>query len=63
MAHPCRVWFGGPVEVWSDMQHSQRVYIHLYNIYSTAVYTHTEVDFGRRIGTQKVIVATPVKKS
>ena len=63
MAHPCRVWFGSPVEVWSDMQHSQRVYIHLNSIFSTAVYTRSEVDFGRRIGRQKVIVAIPVKKS
>lgn len=57
--HECKVWFGHPVQVWSDMHTSSIAYIPLCNISSPAVYTHSDVDFGRAIGCHRVIVAIP----
>ena len=61
ISHPCKAWFGWPTEVWSDMHSSQEIYIPLQKISSLAVYTRAEVDFGRRIGKQRVLVVIPMK--
>ena len=58
--HSCRLWFGNPVEVRSDMTTSTVSYIPISHLTSPAVYTHSHVDFGKYIGTQKVLVAVPV---
>ena len=58
--HPCCVWFGSPVEVWSTSS-IQSQFIPISNIKSCSVYVKASVKFGRIVGTQTVIVATPIE--
>lgn len=59
--HPCKVWFGYPAQVWSTYQRPGYSLIPLCAIVSRAVYAKMEVDFGRFIGKQCVIVAVPLE--
>ena len=58
--HPCRVWFGSPVEVWSTSS-IQTQFIPISNIKCCSVYVKASVKFGRIISTQTVMVATPIE--
>lgn len=56
--HPFRVWFGNPTEVWCSTQTSFE-FIPICDIKHRAIYTKASVDFGRWVGTDTVLVASP----
>ena len=60
LEHPCRVWFGYPTEVWTNLESSESCFILLSQFSNRAAYTLTEVNFGSVIGTNLVFVAVPV---
>ena len=55
--HDCKVWFGGPTQVWAKSLSSSK-YIRLSSIKNRVAYCETDIDFGRVIGEQKVLVAS-----
>lgn len=58
--HQCRVWFGLPVEVWSTVTSQDITYIPLTCIKSRVAYSKQDVNFGRVIGTEKVLIVSPL---
>lgn len=58
--HPCKVWVGYPVEVWSTATKPDICYIPITKIESRVVYTKKSVDFGRIHGNQTVFVVVPI---
>ena len=60
--HNCRVWFGGPTQVWAKSTSPDLYYIQLSSIGSRVAYCETCVDFGSRIGKQTVIVASIISE-
>ena len=56
--HPCRVWYGGLTEVWCRTQSASCNYVPLSSIVSRVAYCEAEVDFGRVIGKQTVLVVS-----
>lgn len=59
--HPCKVWFGYPVQVWFPMQVPGYSLIPLSAITTRVVHSKMTVNFGRHIGSQAVIVAVPLE--
>ena len=58
--HQCKVWFGGPTQVWAAALESDVYFVPLYFIKYRVALCFTEVDFGRVIGIEKVIVVSPL---
>ena len=58
--HPCKVWFGYPMEVWCRGTHCGIIFIPVKMIKSRVVYMVSAVNFGRS-GT--VMVITPIVDS
>ena len=58
--HQCKVWFGGPTQVWATSLEIDAFFVPLYSISSHVALCCTEVDFGRVIGKQKVLVVSPL---
>lgn len=56
--HDCKVWFGGPTQVWSRSTTPDSYFIMLQSIKSRVAYCETTVDFGTRIGKQTVYVVS-----
>lgn len=56
--HECKVWFGGPTQVWSKTTSPDTFYIDLSHIKSRVAYCESVVDFGRIIGSQSVFVVS-----
>ena len=57
--HPCRAWYGGQTEVWcSNQTITGSHYVFLSSIISRVAYCEAEVDFGRVIGKQTVLVVS-----
>ena len=56
--HECKVWFGGPTQVWSRATSPDTYYISLSCIKTRVAYCEWEVDFGRRIGHQNVLIVS-----
>ena len=56
--HPCKVWFGGPTQVWTRSVTPDHHYIKLSSIKCRVAYCETKVDFGRRIGQETVFVVS-----
>ena len=61
--HPCHVWFGYPVEVWSTATKPDVHYIPITNIKSRVVHVEHSFDFGRIHGEQTVLVVVPIASS
>lgn len=61
MEHPCRMWYGVPVQVWCTTVHSFQ-FIPINLIKCRVVYVKATVDFGRRIGTDTVYIVTPIER-
>lgn len=62
MAHPCKMWYGDPVQVWSTVPNSIDIqYVPVSSIASRVVFSKTKVDFGRNIGEDNVYVVIPLK--
>ncbi len=60
MEHPARVWFGCPAQVWSAVTHTETNFLPVASIKSRVAYSIRKYDFGRFIGEDKVIIATPL---
>lgn len=60
LEHPYKVWFGYPTEVWTNLESSQSHFILISSFKSRVVYTLTEYNFGRSIGTNGVLISVPV---
>ena len=56
--HACKVWFGGPTQVWTRSISPDSYYIKLSSIKCRAAYCKTNVNFGRVIGQQTVLVVS-----
>jgi len=52
--HQCKVWFGGPTQVWTRTTSLDAFYIPLHCIKTRVAYCETLVDFGRVIGNEIV---------
>ena len=61
LEHPCQVWFGYPTEVWTNLKSTQSRFILISCFSSRVVYTLTEYNFGRLIGTNFVLICVCVK--
>ena len=57
--HQCKVWFGKPTELWGTDTNSE-IFVCVTSLVCRVSYCRTSVDFGRVIGTQNVIVASPI---
>ncbi len=55
--HNCKVWFGGPTQVWARSL-STSEYVRLSSIKKRVAFCETDIDFGRVIGTQRVLVVS-----
>ena len=55
MDHPCRVWYGNPVQVWSAASFPGFTFIPVTNIVSRVVYTKTVRNFGQLISRDSVV--------
>ena len=56
--HNCKVWFGGPTQVWARSVSPDFYYIRLQSIKCQVAYCEATVDFGRVIGKQTVFVVS-----
>lgn len=57
--HPCRVWYRAPAQVWHTTS-IESSFISLQYIQCSSVSVKALVNFGRHVGDQTVIVATPM---
>ena len=58
--HEYKVWFGYPTEVWALSTMSDVFFIPIEHIICRVAYAKMEVDFGRLIGKQEVMVVSPL---
>lgn len=58
--HPCRSWFGFPVQVWSRATAPDAFLVPISDIKSRVVYTESSFYFGSLHGTQNVLVVSPI---
>ena len=56
--HQCKVWFGGPTEVWTRTTSLDAFYIPLHDIKTRVAYCEKLVNFGRVIGKEMVFVVS-----
>lgn len=62
MEHPCKQWFGNPVEVWCTTPNSiDHEFIPVSNIKTPVVYTKTKFNFGHTIGEDFVYIIAPME--
>ena len=59
-SHSCKVWFGNPVQVWSQVTLPDILFIPISFIRSRTAYIATSVSFGRVIGSDRVLVVVPL---
>ena len=60
MQHPAEVWFGSPAQVWAAATSTEVKFLPVTCIKSRVAYSIRRYDFGRLIGEDKVIIATPL---
>lgn len=60
MPHRCVPWYGYPTQVWASVLVEDFEYYFLNQITSRVVYVRTNVNFGRVIGEDCVLIVTPV---
>ena len=58
-SHPCYSWFGEPVQVWSRVIENNQQYIPISMIKSRVVSSELQIDFGRFMGEQTVLIVVP----
>lgn len=58
--HQCKVWYGHPTEVWGGIPDIDIYFLPLHSILNRVTFTKCNVNFGRIIGTDSVIVVTPL---
>lgn len=60
--HQCKVWFGYPTEVWATATLPDLFFVPVHCIKSRVAYSKVEVDFGRIIGKETVMVVSPLSE-
>lgn len=60
MEHPCKLWYGNPVQVWTTVTSPGLFLIPVVSIMSRVVYTKCTRDFGRHIFNDTVYVVVPL---
>lgn len=60
LEHPCRVWYGNPVQVWTTVNSPVTSYISVKSIKSRLIYTKCTRDFGTMLVNDTVYVITPL---
>ena len=60
MTHPCKVWYGHPVEVWTTTSSPGSFLIPVRNISSRVVHVKCTRDFGRSLTNDTVYVVVPL---
>ena len=61
LEHQCRCWYGNPTQVWSnDLTSSGSRYYLIKDIKNRVVYVNTQVNFGRHIGEDSVLIVAPI---
>lgn len=58
--HHCKVWYGCPTEVWGGVTDLDVHFLPVSAIQHRVTFTKCNVNFGQVIGTDSVIVATPL---
>ena len=58
--HQCKHWYGRPTEVWGGISDLDVCFLPLCDIQDRVTFTKSSVHFGQFIGTDKVIVITPL---
>ena len=59
--HECQDWFGSPTEVWGGISNLNGIsYILLTSILSRVAFCITTYTFGRVIGTDSVMIVSPI---
>ena len=58
--HQCRVWYGSSVEVWSTVTSQDIHFIPISWIKCHVAYSKQNVNFGRIIGIEKVLIVSPL---
>ena len=56
--HPCKLWYGGPTQIWTRTTSLDVFYIPLHFIKNRVAYSETSVNFGRIIGTETVYIVS-----
>jgi hypothetical protein len=59
-SHQCKPWFGYPAQVWSPVLETDFDYFMLNQITSRVVFVQSNVNFGRVIAKQNVLIVTPI---
>lgn len=60
LEHPCKLWYGNPVEVWTTVHSPVTSLIPVKHIKSRLVYAKCRRDFGRRLLNDSVYVISPL---
>lgn len=58
--HNCKMWYGKPCEVWPAVPSLDIVFVPISSIICRVAYCKSSVNFGRIIGTDHVIIASPI---
>lgn len=58
--HQCKVWYGYPIEVWGGVSKSDIKYVLVSSTHRRVAFCKASVSFSRHIGTNKVIVVSPI---
>lgn len=58
--HQCNVWFGCPTEVWGGVTDMDINFVPVSSIQHRVAFAKSSVDFGQVIGTDNVVVASPL---
>ena len=60
MDHPCLVWYGNPVQVWSAASFPGLTFIPVTSVVSRVVYTKSVCSFGQLISRDSVYIVVPL---
>ena len=64
MEHPCKVWFGSPVQVWGTTPQTFDItFIPITSIEHRVVYAKTKFNFGRLVGDDSVYIIVPIENN
>lgn len=59
--HQCKLWYGRPTEVWGGITDLDIYFLPVCTIQTRVTFTKCTVNFGRIIGSDNVIVVTPLQ--
>ena len=60
LEHPCKVWYGNPVQVWSTVFSPDTFFVPVKNIKSRVIYAQCRKNFGTMLVNDHVYVVTPL---